>query len=71
MIFEKPDRLQTNFRSHNGIIQTANNVLDMLQLEFKDSFDKMDGQTGLAYGIMTINSICYSWFVKYQPISIS
>jgi ATP-dependent exoDNAse (exonuclease V) beta subunit len=50
-IFERPDRLQTNFRSHDGIIQTANNVLDMLRLEFKESFDKMDIQTGLAYGI--------------------
>jgi hypothetical protein len=69
-IFAKPDRLQTNFRSHDGIIQTANNVLHLLGLEFPDSFDKLDVQTGLATGIFILKflymkSIVY--VLLYRP----
>lgn len=58
-IFAKPDRLQTNFRSHDGIIQTANNVLHLLGLEFPDSFDKLDVQTGLATGRFILSFLCF------------
>ena len=49
-IFEHPKRLNTNFRSHDGIIQAANSVLQLLYKTFPKSVDEMDTQTGLARG---------------------
>ena len=49
-IFERRQVLDTNFRSHDGIIQTANQVLDWLYAAFPGALDKMNTQTGLATG---------------------
>ena len=49
-IFEHPKRLNTNFRSHDGIIQASNSVLALLYKTFPKSVDEMDTQTGLARG---------------------
>jgi ATP-dependent exoDNAse (exonuclease V) beta subunit len=46
----KPLKLTRNFRSHAGVIEIANQVLDLMSEHFPQAADKLPKDTGLANG---------------------
>ncbi|KAJ3089837.1 TPR and ankyrin repeat-containing protein 1 [Quaeritorhiza haematococci] len=53
---EVPDvlHLTQNYRSHSGILNIANSVVDLLAHYFPDSFDKMAPEQGISVGVKPI-----------------